>query len=106
MGFASVLMQFLLICGSSGVFPLHLAERYWPSHCSPANVQYDEGLAERLQHRFLLFMLCTHNYVCLMWKDATWVGRGSVPGLGYEVWPLAGPVSFRRVWQPVVRVLW
>ena len=30
MGFASVLMQFLLICGGSGVFPLSMAEKYWP----------------------------------------------------------------------------
>jgi hypothetical protein len=27
MEFASVLMRFLLVCGSSGVFPLHLADK-------------------------------------------------------------------------------
>jgi hypothetical protein len=57
MDFASVLMQFLLVCGGSGVFPLHLAEKYWPFYCSPVGVQYDVGLAERLQRCFLLYML-------------------------------------------------
>jgi hypothetical protein len=46
MDFTLVLMQFLLICSSSGVFPLSMAEKYWPSYCSPAGVQYDGGLAE------------------------------------------------------------
>ena len=31
MGFVLVLMRFLLVCGGSVVFPLHLAEKYWPS---------------------------------------------------------------------------
>ena len=48
MEFASVLMRFLLVCGGSGVFPFHLADIYWPCHQSPAGVQYDVGLAERL----------------------------------------------------------
>jgi hypothetical protein len=56
MDFASVFMWFLLICGGLGVFLLHMAERYWLSYCSPGDVLYDEGLAERLQHCFLLFM--------------------------------------------------
>jgi hypothetical protein len=47
MGFASVLMQFLLICGGSGVFPLSMAKNYWPLYCSPAGVRCDEGLVER-----------------------------------------------------------
>ncbi len=34
MDFASVLMHFLLVCGGSGVLPLHLADRYWPSYRS------------------------------------------------------------------------
>ncbi len=67
MDFASMLMRFLLVCGGSGVFPLHLAGKYWPCYQSPAGVQYDMGLAERLQHCFLSFMLCACNYVCLMW---------------------------------------
>ncbi len=66
MDFASVLMQFLLICGGSGVFPLSMAERYWPLYCSPAGVWYDEGLAERSQCWFLSFMLCACNYLRLM----------------------------------------
>ncbi len=49
-----------------------------------------------------LLMLCAHNYMCLMWLDATWVGRESVPCLEYERWPLAGPVPFREVWRRVV----
>ena len=53
MGFTSVLMRFLLICGGSGVFPLSMAKKYWPLYCSPAGVRHDEGLAERLQCRFL-----------------------------------------------------
>jgi hypothetical protein len=57
MDFSSVLMRFLLVCGGSGVFPLHLADKYWPCYQSPAGVQYDVGLAERLQHCFLSFML-------------------------------------------------
>jgi hypothetical protein len=44
-------------------------------------------------------MLCARNYMRLMWLDATWVGRESVPCLG---WPLAGPVPFREVWHQVV----
>jgi hypothetical protein len=76
MEFASVLMRFLSVCGGSGVFPLYLADKYWPCYQSPAGVQYDAGLAERLQHRFLSFMLCAHNYVRLMWLDATWGWQG------------------------------
>ncbi len=102
MDFALVLMRFLLVCGSSGVFPLHLVDRYWPCYCSPAGVQYDAGLAERLQHYFLSFMLCACNYLRLMWLDAMWIGRESVPCLGYERWPLAGPVPFREVGRWVV----
>jgi hypothetical protein len=34
--------------------------------------------------------------------DATWVGKDSVSHLGYEEWPLAGPVSFCDVWWQVV----
>jgi hypothetical protein len=30
MEFASVLMRFLLLCGGSWVFPLYLADKYWP----------------------------------------------------------------------------
>ncbi len=30
--FVSVPMQFLLVCGGSGFFALHLAEKYWPSY--------------------------------------------------------------------------
>jgi hypothetical protein len=37
-----------------------------------------------------------------MWRDTTWVGRGSMPCLGYDVWPLAGPVSSCWVWRWVV----
>jgi hypothetical protein len=44
--FMSVLMQFLLVCGGSGVFPLHLADKYWPSYRSPPGVQYNVGLVE------------------------------------------------------------
>jgi hypothetical protein len=102
MEFASVFMRFLLVCGGSVVFPLHLADEYWPCYQSPAGVQYDVGLAERLQRRFLSFMLCACNYIRLMWLDATWVGRESVPCLGYERWPLAGPIPFREVWCRVV----
>ncbi len=83
MDFALVLMRFLLICGGSEVFPLSMAKKYWPSYCSAAGVRYDEGLAERLQRRFLSFMLCARNYLRLMWMDATWVGRDPVPRLGY-----------------------
>ncbi len=96
MDFASVLMRLLLVCGSSGVFPLHSADMYWPCYQSPAGVQYDAGLVERLQHCFLSFMLCACNYVRLIWLDATWVGRESVPCLGYERWPLVGPIPFVR----------
>jgi hypothetical protein len=71
MEFASVLMRFLLVCGGSGVFPLHLADKYWPCYQPPAGVQYDAGLAERLQCCFLSFMLCACNYMPLMWLDAT-----------------------------------
>jgi hypothetical protein len=56
--FASVLMQFLLVCYGSGVFPLHLAEKYRPSYDSPVGVQYDVVLVERLQCCFLLYMFC------------------------------------------------
>jgi hypothetical protein len=66
MDFASVLMRFLLVCGGSGAFPLHLADKYWPCYQSPAGVQYDAGLAERLRHSFLSFMLCACNYMRLM----------------------------------------
>jgi hypothetical protein len=38
----------------------------------------------------------------LMWLDATWVGRESVPCPGCERWPLAGPVPFCEVWGWVV----
>ncbi len=102
MDFSSVLMRFLLVCGGSGVFPLHLADKYWPFYQSPAGVQYDAGLAKRLQCCFLSFMLCAHNYMRLMWLDATWVGRESLPCLGYERWPLAGPIPFCEVWRWVV----
>jgi hypothetical protein len=102
MEFASVLMRFLLVCGGSGVFPLHLADKYWPCYQSPAGVQYDVGLAERLQRPFLSFMLCACNKLCLMWLDATWVGRESVPHLGYKRWPFSGPVPFREMWCRVV----
>jgi hypothetical protein len=66
MEFASVLMRFLLVCGGSGVFLLHLADKYWPCYWSPAGVQYYAGLAERLQHCFLSFMLCACNDMRLM----------------------------------------
>ncbi len=102
MEFASVLMRFLLVYGGLGVFPLYLADKYWPCYQSPAGVQYDVGLAKRLQRRFLSFMLCARNYMRLMWLDATWVGRESVPCLGYERWPLAGPAPFHEVWRWVV----
>jgi hypothetical protein len=98
MDFASVLMRFLLVCGRSGVFPLHLADKYWPCYHSPAGVQYNAALVERLQHCFLSFMLCARNYLHLMWLDATWVGRESVPRLGYERWPLDGSIPFFEVW--------
>jgi hypothetical protein len=65
-------------------------------------VQYDAGLAERLQYCFLSFMRCACNYIRLMWLDAMWVGRESVPCLGYERWPLAGPDPFHEVWHWVV----
>ena len=74
MDFALFLMRFLLICGSLGVLPLSMAEKYWPSYCSPAGVWYDEGLVERYQCQFLSFMLCACNYLCLMWMDDVWVG--------------------------------
>ncbi len=102
MDFASVLMRFLLVCGNSGVFSLHLADKYWPCYRFPTGVQYDVGLAERLKRRFLSFMLCACSYMRLMWLDATWVGRESVPCLGYERWPLAVAVSFNEVWCWVV----
>jgi hypothetical protein len=38
----------------------------------------------------------------LMWLDATWVGRESVPCLGYETWPLADPIPFCEVWHRLV----
>jgi hypothetical protein len=82
MEFVSVLMRFLLVCGGSGGFPLYLADKYCPCYQSPAGVQYDVGLAERLQCCFLSLMLCARNYMCLMWLDATWVGRESVPHWG------------------------
>jgi hypothetical protein len=47
-------------------------------------------------------MLCTRNYVRLMWLAATWVGSDSVPRLGYERWPLVGPAPFCEVWRRVV----
>ena len=102
MEFASVLMRFLLVCGGLRGFPLYLADKYWPCYQSPAGVQYDAGSVERLQRCFLSFMLCAHNYMRLMWLDATWVGRDSVPCLGYERWPLVGPAPFREVWHRVV----
>jgi hypothetical protein len=102
MEFASVLMRFLLVCGGLGVFPLYLADKYWPRYQSPAGVQYDARLAESLQCCFLSFMLCACNYMRLMWLDATWVGRESVPCLRYERWPSAGPAPFREVWRRVV----
>ncbi len=102
MDFVSVLMQYLLVCGVSRVFPLHLADRYWPSYRSPAGVQYDVGLVKRLQRHFLSYMFCACNYLRLMWMDATWVGRESVPCLGNEKWPLAGPVPLCEVWHWVV----
>jgi hypothetical protein len=104
MEFASVLMRFLLVCGGLGVFPLHLADKYWPCYQSPAGVQYDAGLVERLQHCFLSFMLCACNYIHLMWLDAMWIGRESVPRLGYKRWSLAGAVLFCKVWHQVVSV--
>jgi hypothetical protein len=64
--FASVLMKFLLVYGGSRVFPLHLADKYWPCYQSPAGVQCDVGLAERLQRHFLSFMLYACNYLRLM----------------------------------------
>jgi hypothetical protein len=85
MGFASVLIRFLLICGGSGIFPLSMADKYWPSYCSPAGVRHDEGLTERSQCRFISFMLCARNYLCLMRMDATWVGRDPLACLGYVV---------------------
>jgi hypothetical protein len=97
MDFPSILMQFLLVSGGSGVFPFHLAENYCHSYCSPAGVQYDEGLVKRLQYCFLLYMICAWNYLCLMWRNAAWVGRDSVSHLGYEEWPLADPASFCKV---------
>jgi hypothetical protein len=102
MDFTSKLMRFLLVCGGSGVFLFHLADRFWPSYHFPTGVQYDVGLAERLWHCFLSYMLCVCNYLCLMQMDATWVGRESVPCLGYEKWPLAGPVPLCEVWCWVV----
>jgi hypothetical protein len=98
MHFASVLMRFLLVCGGSGVFPLHLADRYWPYYRSPAGVQYDAGLAERLHCCFLSYILWACNYLRLMWM----VGRESVSHLGYERWPLASLVPFHEVWHWVV----
>jgi hypothetical protein len=79
-----------------------LADKYWPCYQSPAGVQYDAGLVKRLQHRFLSFMLCACNYMHMMWLDATWVSRESVPCLGYERWPLVSPAPFREVWHRVV----
>jgi hypothetical protein len=70
MDFASVLMRFLLVCGGSGFFPLHLADRYWPSYHSPTGVQDNSGLVERLQRPFHLYMLCACNYLHLIWMDA------------------------------------
>jgi hypothetical protein len=102
MVFTSVLMRFLLVCGGSGFFPLYLADKYWPCYQYPAGVQYDAGLAKRLQRCFLSFMLCSRNYMRLIWLDATWVGRESVLRLGYERWPLAGPAPFREVWRRMV----
>ncbi len=61
MDFASVLMCFLLVCGGSGVFPLYLADKYWPSLHSPTGVQYNAALAERLQHCFLLYGMVQAN---------------------------------------------
>jgi hypothetical protein len=84
MEFASVLMRLLLVCSGSGVFPLHFADKYWPCYQSPAGVQYDAGLAERLQGRFLSFMLCACNYMHFMWLDAMWVGSQ------YLVWDTRG----------------
>jgi hypothetical protein len=46
-------------------------------------------------------MLCACN-IRLMWLDATWVCRESVPRLGYERWLLAGPVPFPEVWRWLV----
>ena len=47
-------------------------------------------------------MLCACNYIRLMRLDAMWVGRESVPCLGYERWPLDGPIPFHEVWRWVV----
>jgi hypothetical protein len=102
MDFTLVFMRLLLFCGGSGFFPLSMAEKYWLLYCSPAGVRYDNGLAKWLQCWFLSFVLCARNYLCLMWMDATWVGRDSVPHLGYVDWPLAGPVPFCEMWQWVV----
>ncbi len=57
MDFASVLMRFLLVCGGLGVFPLYLADKYWPCYQSPVGVRYDACLVERLHQCFLSFML-------------------------------------------------
>jgi hypothetical protein len=48
MDFASVLIRFLLICGSSRDLPLHMVKINWLLYCSPAGVWYNEGLAKRL----------------------------------------------------------
>ncbi len=82
MEFASVLMRFLLVCGGSGVFPLHLADKYWPCYQSPAGVQYDVGLVERLQRCFLSFMLCAHNYMLdVAGCHVGWQGVSALSGI-------------------------
>jgi hypothetical protein len=84
MDFASVLMRFLwvLVCGGSGAFPLYLADKYWICYRSPAGVQYDVELAERLQRCFLSFMLCACNYLRSMWLDVVgWQGISALFGV-------------------------
>jgi hypothetical protein len=81
MEFASV--RFLLVCGGSGVFPLHLADKYWPCYQSSAGVQYDVGLAERLQRRLLfIHALCLQFYMLDVARcHMGWQGVSALSGI-------------------------
>ena len=54
-------------------------------------VYVGRGLAERLHRMHFSFMVCTRNYLHVMWLDGEWAGVPLVPRLGYaqEVWSLA-----------------
>jgi hypothetical protein len=73
MDFGLVLLRFLMICGWRGMFPHYMDESYFLSYFYPwsvdsiGGVTLGAGRAEQLRQMLSAYMLCAHNYLCIMW---------------------------------------